>query len=64
MNTKHLYWILPILGFGIMYLGGCFCEVSFNISIWDEKMRGVVGIFGSIFFVTGLFIAAIFNCEE
>ncbi len=39
--------IMTVL-FSLFYLMGAFVETSFNIALWNEMTRGVVGVFGAM----------------
>lgn len=32
--------------FGMFYLMGCFVENTFNLALWDIKLRAFIGIIG------------------
>lgn len=52
-----LYAILPLLFFGLVYLIFSFYNVDMNMNNWDEKVRGVCSLCGSIMFMAGILMA-------
>jgi hypothetical protein len=56
MKKILLLIIIPLLVFGAMYLGGCFANVSFDISKWGEFSRCQVAYWGIAFGFASIFL--------
>lgn len=53
MNKKHLIWVLPILGFLVVYLLGAFYSATFNITKWAVSTRAIIAVLGALCAILG-----------